>query len=136
MAGVGILLSEAENGGLSDQWSRMMAGLSGGTAQPPNDDDDDPEADELAKNIVKHSDESAQRGDGSHYVSGVAPDELHVYVGDVLKGKVPNLEIKYLDNGRVGYWDPAKRALVIEDGHGGTVFTPKNGYEFFKRELN
>ena len=37
--------------------------------------------------------------------------------------------------GRVGYWDPDKGAVVIEDGDGGTVFTPKGGYNWFKNVL-
>lgn len=46
---------------------------------------------------------------------------------------MPNVEERYLRNGRVGYWDPDKEAVVIEDGDGGTVFTPKEGKAYFDR---
>jgi hypothetical protein len=50
----------------------------------------------------------------------------------VLEGNVPNVVTRYgLDNGRVGYWDPDKGAAIIEDGMGGTVFTPAEGYSWF-----
>ena len=79
--------------------------------------------------------ERAQAGDGTRYVSGVSPQELPGYVHQVLDGEVPGIETRYLSNGRVGYWDPATRAVVIEDGAGGTVFTPPDGYDWFVNEL-
>ncbi|GAA3108427.1 hypothetical protein JOF29_001577 [Kribbella aluminosa] len=152
-AGIGAAVGTAGVGGLIiaiqqiiDQILQNVAPGSGsssnaggadksGTAAQPPDPDDDEEANRLAKNITKHSDESAARpdGEGSHYVSGVRPDQLETYVADVLKGRVPNIETRYLHNGRVGYWDPAKKAVVLEDGDGGSVYTPKNGYDYFKR---
>jgi hypothetical protein len=48
---------------------------------------------------------------------------------------VPNVEVRYLERGRVAYWDPDKEAVVIEDGEGGTVFTPKAGKSYFDDEL-
>ena len=47
------------------------------------------------------------------------------------------MQVRYLKRGRVGYWDPDKGAVVIEDPGttGGTVFTPKNGKQYFDNEL-
>jgi hypothetical protein len=53
----------------------------------------------------------------------------------VIEGAVPNVETRYLRNGRVGYWDPDKGAVVIEDGDGGTVFTPRGGKNWFDNVL-
>ncbi|HUY44152.1 MAG TPA: Hint domain-containing protein, partial [Streptosporangiaceae bacterium] len=93
------------------------------------------EGEEIANNIANHANGRAQAGDGTHYVSGVSPQELPGYVHQVLDGEVPGIETRYLSNGRVGYWDPATRAVVIEDGAGGTVFTPPDGYDWFVNEL-
>jgi pyocin large subunit-like protein len=64
-------------------------------------------------------------------VTGVNPKALSAYVDGVLEGKVPNLDVRYLNRGRVAYWDPNKAAVVIEDGEGGTVFTPTDGKTYF-----
>ena len=90
---------------------------------------------EIAQNIADHANERGQAGDGTHYVSGVRPDDLHDYVHGILDGKTPNIETRYLSNGRVAYWDPAKSAVVIEDGEAGTVFTPSKGYDYFKYDI-
>ncbi|WP_376741184.1 DUF6881 domain-containing protein [Streptomyces galbus] len=60
----------------------------------------------------------------AHFVRGVDDGALSYYVDGVISGDVPNVENRYFRNGRVGYWDPDKRSVVIEDGDGGTVFTP------------
>ena len=90
------------------------------------------EGGKIANNIADHAAERAQAGDGTHYVSGVSPQELPGYVHQVLDGEVPGVETRYLSGGRVAYWDPAKQAVIIEDGDGGTVLTPKEGYDYFK----
>ena len=90
------------------------------------------EGGKIANNIADHAAERAQAGDGTHYVSGVSPQDLPGYVHQVLDGEVPGVETRYLSGGRVGYWDPAKQAVVIEDGDGGTVLTPKEGYDYFE----
>ncbi|MFI7657147.1 hypothetical protein ACIBX9_31250 [Streptomyces albidoflavus] len=79
-------------------------------------------------NIAEHAAQRAAAGDGSHYVRGVAPGAMPEYVDGVITGEVPNVQVRYLKRGRVGYWDPDKGAVVIEDpgATGGTVFTPKN----------
>jgi hypothetical protein len=56
---------------------------------------------------------------------------LPEYVHGVIDGDVPGVEIRYLNNGRVGYWDHDKGAVVIEDDDAGTVFTPKEGRAYF-----
>lgn len=134
--GVGVLLSQDKTGpsDSDNPWAKLLAG---GAAQPPDDDDDDDDDDQesrIAKAIARHADESSARpgGGGTHYVSGVRPDQLHVYVKEMIGRRVPNLEVRYLRHGRVAYWDPAKKAVVIEDGKGGTVFTPRDGYQGFK----
>lgn len=66
---------------------------------------------------------------------GVDDGALPYYVDGVINGNVPNVETRYLRKGRVGYWDPAKRSVVIEDGEGGTVFTPKDGKDWFDNVL-
>ncbi|MBF6194998.1 MULTISPECIES: hypothetical protein [Nocardia] len=91
---------------------------------------DDPITQEIAKKIADHANGRAAQGDGSHYVSGVGAAELPEYVRKVLDGEVPT-EVKHLPRGRTAYWDPEKGAVVIEDGDGGTVFTPKDGREYF-----
>lgn len=50
---------------------------------------------------------------------------------------VIGLPVRYLKRGRTGYWDSDKGAVVIEDPGttGGTVFTPKNGKQYFDNEL-
>lgn len=96
-----------------------------------------PEVDEISENIAKHANGEAIRpdGDGTHFVRGVDEKALPYYVDGVINGHVPNVETRYLRNGRVGYWDPDKRSVVIEDGDGGTVFTPKGGKDWFDNVL-
>jgi type VII secretion system ESX-1 substrate len=91
--------------------------------------------DDVSRNIARHANEEAIRpdGDGTHYVRGVSQDAMGEYVDGVRDGVVPNVEERYLKNGRVGYWDPDKEAVVIEDGEEGTVFTPKEGKAYFDR---
>ncbi|RBO96300.1 hypothetical protein [Nocardia puris] len=91
---------------------------------------DDPITKEIAKKIAEHANGRAQQGDGSHYVPGVGAAELPEYVRRVLDGEIKT-EVKHLPRGRVAYWDPEKGSVVIEDGDGGTVFTPKEGREYF-----
>ena len=94
--------------------------------------------DQISQNIADHALESAKRpdGNGTHFVRGVDDKALAHYVDGVINGNVPNVVPRYdLRNGRVGYWDPDKRAVVIEDGDGGTVFTPKGGKDWFDNEL-
>ncbi|MFE4801953.1 hypothetical protein ACFRFL_45280 [Streptomyces sp. NPDC056708] len=51
----------------------------------------------------------------------------------MINERIPNIEPKYgLRNGREAFWDPDKEAVVIVDGDGGTVFTPKGGYSYFE----
>jgi RHS repeat-associated protein len=90
---------------------------------------------EQATRIADHS--KARRmepGGGDHYVRGVDPAALDAYVDGVLEGSIPT-RVKPLERGRVGYWDPDKEAVIIEDGDGGTVFTPENGQAYFDDEL-
>jgi hypothetical protein len=54
------------------------------------------EGEETAKNIANHANGRAQAGDGTHYVSGVSPQELPGYVHQVLDGEVPGIETRYL----------------------------------------
>lgn len=84
-----------------------------------------------AREIVRHADRRALKGDGDHYVRGVRDEDLAHYVDGVLERQVPGVETKYPGNGRVAHWDPDKQALVIEDGDRGTVFTPRNGRDYF-----
>jgi hypothetical protein len=92
--------------------------------------------DDVSRNIARHANEEALRpdGNGTHYVRGVSQDALGEYVDGVRDGVVPNVEERYLDRGRVAYWDPDKEAVVIEDGEGGTVFTPTGGKAYFDDE--
>ncbi|WP_156371302.1 hypothetical protein [Nocardia arizonensis] len=92
---------------------------------------DDPITQEIAQRIADHANGRAEQGDGSHYVAGVAPADLAEYVRKVLDGEIPTEQRHDLANGRVGYWDPVKRALIVEDENGGTVFTPDDGREAF-----
>ncbi|MBO0853799.1 MAG: hypothetical protein J2P18_08525 [Nocardia sp.] len=92
---------------------------------------DDP-TEEIAKNIADHANGRGEQGDGTHYVAGVPPEELADYVEKMLNNRIPGEEARYLGQGRVGYWDPAKKAVVIENGQTGTVFTPDDGYEDFQ----
>ena len=91
--------------------------------------------DDVSRSIARHANEEAIRpdGDGTHYVRGVSQDALGEYVDGVRDGVVPNVEERYLRNGRVGYWDPDKEAVVIEDGEGGTVFSPREGKAYFDK---
>jgi hypothetical protein len=96
-----------------------------------------PEVDPVAQRIADHANGEALRpdGDGTHFVRGVSEEALPYYVDGVINRKVPNVRERYLDRGRVGYWDPDKRAVVIEDGDGGTVFTPRGGESWFDNVL-
>ncbi|MFH8992699.1 putative T7SS-secreted protein [Streptomyces sp. NPDC017940] len=97
-----------------------------------------PQPDPLASEIARHANEEAIRpdGNGTHYVRGVHPDSLAYYVDGVINGDTPNIDIRYdLRDGRVGYWDPEKQAVVIEDGDGGTTFTPRGGRDWFDNVL-
>ncbi|MER0242853.1 RHS repeat-associated core domain-containing protein [Streptomyces sp. HSW2009] len=91
------------------------------------------EPDEISKNISQHALQSAQRpdGKGTHFVRGVDERALPYYVDGIINGDTPNVEVRYLSRGRVGYWDTEKEAIVIEDGNGGTVFTPSEGKRYF-----
>ncbi|MEV0006125.1 RHS repeat-associated core domain-containing protein [Micromonospora sp. NPDC050980] len=93
--------------------------------------------DDVSRNIANHANGEALRpnGDGTHFVRGVDPKALGHYVDGVINGNVPNVRTRYLRNGRVGYWDPDKRAVVIEDGDAGTVFTPRGGEDWFDNIL-
>ncbi|MET8862309.1 hypothetical protein ABZW11_05055 [Nonomuraea sp. NPDC004580] len=85
-----------------------------------------------AEKIARHANERFADPRGfEHYVKGVRPDDLDAYVDGVLEGVVPNVEKRYLDRGRIGYWDPDKKAVIIEEGDGGTVFTPTEGKTYF-----
>jgi len=91
----------------------------------------------IAQKIADHANGEAIRpdGDGTHFVRGVDTRALPEYVHGVIDGDVPNVVTRYLNNGRVGYWDPDKLSVVIEDGEGGTVFTPKGGLDWFNNVL-
>lgn len=104
----------------------------------PHPGDPSEQLDDTSKRIAAHANGEALRpdGDGTHYVRGVHQDALPYYVDGVLNENVPNLDIRYgLRNGRTGFWDPDKEAVVIEDGDGGTVFTPRGGKDWFDNVL-
>lgn len=110
------------------------------TDHTAGDDSTDPGpdlTDDVSRNIAKHANEQAGRLDktGTHYVRGVDPNSLAEYVDGVIDGAVPQVEVRYLERGRVAYWDPDKEAVVLEDGEGGTVFTPKGGKAYFEGRL-
>lgn len=90
-----------------------------------------------ASAIAAHANEEFLRPGGiDHFVSGVHPNALEAYVDGILEGIVPNLEMRYgLRNGRTAYWDPDKKAVTILDGSGGTVFTPRDGKDYFDYEI-
>jgi hypothetical protein len=47
-------------------------------------------------------------------------------------------EVKSLERGRTGYWHEPSKTTVIHDPNtrdGGTAFRPKNGYQYFDKEL-
>jgi len=83
-------------------------------------------------NIAEHAAKRAMQGDGTHYVRGVHPDAIAHYVDGVLEGKVPNVVVKHLRNGRIGYFDPDKSAIVVENGESGTVFTAARGVKMLE----
>jgi hypothetical protein len=90
------------------------------------------EIDDISRNIADHSNARFNNPGGmDHYVRGVDQRALGHYVDGVINGHVPNVETRYLRGGRVAYWDPDKGAVVIEEGNGGTVFTPKEGKTYF-----
>lgn len=60
------------------------------------------------------------------------PAALSKYVEGVLDGEVPGIVTRYdLAGERVGYWDPEKGVVNIEDSDSGTVFTPTDGKAVF-----
>ena len=87
-----------------------------------------------AQDIARHAMDRWNQPDGKdHFVYGIEQAEsgLAKYVDDVMFGNI-NSEMKTgLSGGRTAYWDPERGAVVIEGPGGGTVFTPKNGKEFF-----
>ncbi|WP_371660656.1 hypothetical protein [Streptomyces sp. NBC_00280] len=95
-------------------------------------------ADETSTNIANHANGEALRpdGDGTHFVRGVHPGRMAEYADGVINGNVPNVEIRNLNGGRRGFWDPDKSAVVIVNGNRGTMFTPKAGRKYFDEELN
>ena len=96
------------------------------------------EIDLIAKKIADHANGEAIRpdGDGTHVVRGVHPNAFGHYVDGVINGNVPGVQVRCgLRNGRVGYRDPDKGAVVIKDGDGGTVFTPQGGKDWFDNVL-
>lgn len=92
---------------------------------------------EIAQNIARHADESALRAEGTHYIANVSIENVPAYIDDVLEGRVPGVtpgsdNVRYLERGRVAYWDPDKQVIIIEDGEmGGTYFSPLNGRKAF-----
>lgn len=101
-------------------------------AGPPVDPADHlPESD----SIIDHVNERWDEGATDHYVKDVPRDQLVQYVDNILNGNIAGIETRYLERGRVAYWDPNTGALVIEDpgtDHGGTVFTPTEGHSYFE----
>jgi RHS repeat-associated protein len=90
------------------------------------------EIDDVSRSIADHSNAVFNKPGGmDHYVRGVDPGGLGNYVDGVINGNVPNVETRFLRGGRVAYWDPDKGAVVIEEGSGGTVFTPREGKTYF-----
>jgi hypothetical protein len=90
-----------------------------------------PEGQEVANNVVDHTDARVQEGDGTHYISGVSPDNYVSYIDGILDGDTPGVETRYLSGGRVGYYDPSTGVVIIEDGDSGTFLTPGDGKEYF-----
>ncbi|MFF5773931.1 putative T7SS-secreted protein [Streptomyces californicus] len=92
-----------------------------------------PGVDQISQNIADHSRQRAgDPGGFEHYVRDVDPKALEYYVDGVINGDVPTvLPPKFLERGRVAYWDTDKDAVVIEQGDGGTVFTPKEGKTYY-----
>lgn len=74
-------------------------------------------------------------GGMDHYVRDVNPGALGHYVDGVLEGVVPGAESKPLLRGRMAYWDPDKKAVVVEEGSGGSVYTPREGRSYYDDEL-
>ncbi|WP_174186507.1 hypothetical protein [Nocardia barduliensis] len=110
----------------------MKAVIDDDSPSAPSETDDDAVEKRIAKAIADHANGRAEQGDGSHYVSGVPPEKLADYVESVISGTRPGVQVRYdLRGGRVAYWDPSTGAVVIEDGEGGTVHTPKEGKEYF-----
>jgi RHS repeat-associated protein len=87
-----------------------------------------PESRAIAEHAIKRS---AEPGGFEHFVRNVDPRALDAYVDGILEGQVPNVITRYLKRGRVAHWDPDKSAVVIEEGAGGTVFTPREGKIYF-----
>ncbi|MFD3678926.1 putative T7SS-secreted protein [Streptomyces sp. NPDC058613] len=92
-----------------------------------------PQVDPISQNIADHSRKRFNDPGGfEHYVKDVDPKALEFYVDGVINGDVPTvLQPKFLERGRVAYWDTDKNAVVIEEGDKGTVFTPKEGKTYF-----
>jgi hypothetical protein len=84
-----------------------------------------------AAGIADHAHRRFDEGALDHHVKDVPVEDLGRYVDDVLEGRVA-VESKYdADTGRAAHWDPEKEAIVIENGDGGTVFTPKEGRTYY-----
>ncbi|MCX4652055.1 DUF6531 domain-containing protein [Streptomyces microflavus] len=92
-----------------------------------------PGVDPISQNIADHSRQrAADPGGFEHYVRGVDQKALEYYVDGVINGDIPTvLPPRFLERGRVAYWDTDKGAVVIEQGDGGTVFTPKEGKTYY-----
>lgn len=92
-----------------------------------------PEVDEISQNIADHSRARAKDPAGfEHYAKDVNPKALEYYVDGVINGDVPTvLPPKFLERGRVAYWDTDKSVVVIEEGNGGTTFTPREGKTYY-----
>ena len=78
--------------------------------------------DYIADKIAQHAE---------HDIPGVADADLPDYVRGVMQ-RSPGQALR---DGRTGWWDPDKGAVVIREGTGGTVFVPKSGYSYFLRQL-
>ena len=84
-----------------------------------------------ASSIAAHARHRFDEGALDHHVKDVPTAELGQYVDDVLEGRLA-VDSKYdADSGRAAHWDPARAAIVIENGETGTVFTPKEGRTYF-----
>jgi hypothetical protein len=90
--------------------------------------------DDVSRKIADHANGEALRpnGDGTHFVRGVHEGPL--------RGRRHQWQCSKrwsaLSRARARrYWDPDKRAVVIEDGDAGTVFTPRGGENWFDNVL-
>jgi antitoxin YefM len=86
------------------------------------------EIDDISRNIADHSNARFNNPGGmGHYVRGTDQRALGHYVDGVINGHVPNVETRYLRGGSSGLLGSRQGRCVIEEGNGGTVFTPKEG---------